>query len=285
MSTSLLDVDALSDDGHGVPSKVQTQRVCRAKRAGGSFRKRVKVDTSADPQRLRNLINSKCGCSMQCFKPWRNSWALWDAWVALRKLFVQMTKLEKDQHVRGLHLLLPNCPHFPHRPHHCLAKVYSLMRSQPQQACRGSRHLVSGGNPICHRGFSRMMGIGKGRFGRMRTALAKGADDCPFDLRYIKSGPKTPSEAWFQVHGFLTKLYTEAAEEIPDGLNSTKRPRHGANKIDKPTMNRAHIKHLPHASITDYWTQCMAALPGVKVSKKLFTSALGHRLVNLVSSL
>ena len=58
-------------------------------------------------------------------------------------------------------------------------------------------------------------------------------------------------------------------------MNSNKRPRHGVNKIDPPTMNREGIKHLPHGSINDYWMQCVAALPGVKISKKLFTSVLG----------
>ena len=273
MSTTLANVDELSDDGAGEPSKKPTPSGRQAKRPGRGFvRKVAKVDTSADPQKLRQLINSKCGCSSQCFRPWRVGWHLWDKWVSLRQRFIQMTKLEKDQHVRDLGLSLPvSFPLSQHQP----LKVYSLMKQQSEQACRGSRHLVFGGHSICHRGFAKLMGIGKGRFERMRRALAENAEDPPFDLRYVKTGPKTPSPAWFSVHGYLTKLYNEAAESIPDGLNSNKRPRHGVNKIDPPTMNREGIKHLPHGSINDYWMQCVAALPGVKISKKLFTSVLG----------
>lgn len=151
------------------------------------------------------------------------------------------------------------------------------MQKTPEPACRGSRHLVYAGHQLCNKGFAKLMGIGKGRFEKMRRALSQGAEYCPYDSRYIPKGPTTNhSEAWFKVHEHLTQLYLECAETIPDGLNSNKRPRQANNRYDREDMNRGNIKHLPHASINDYYIQCKAALPGVKVSKKLFTSVAEH---------
>lgn len=64
-----------------------------------------------------------------------------------------------------------------------------------------------------------------------------------------------------------------AAEHIPDGINSNKRPRQGAHKLDGD-ISRAEIKHLPHGSIRDYWQQCCLANPHHKISRKLFSSVL-----------
>ena len=115
------------------------------------------------------------------------------------------------------------------------------------------------------------MGIGQGRFARMSRASRSGLALPPYDARYIPKGKKPPSEARSKVHGFLAKLYLETAEFIPDGLNSNKRPRQGDNRRDRE-MDRTRIKHLPPASINDYHLQCIAALPEIKVSKKLLTS-------------
>ena len=85
-------------------------------------------------------------------------------------------------------------------------------------------------------------------------------------------GPKTPSEARMKVHQWLTQQYMEAAEHIPDKLNSRKRPRQGSFKRDPKNMDTALLKHLPPGSICDYYSQCCAANPGVSISKKLFSS-------------
>ena len=153
---------------------------------------------------------------------------------------------------------------------HCI-QVYDLIHNTTEAACRGIRHMSYEGYLVCNRGFRILMGIGQGRFARMRAASRAGEKFPPFDARYIARGKKPPSEARSKVHGFLSKLYYETAEFIPDGLNSNKRPRQGDNRRDRE-MDRTKIKHLPPASIGDYHLQCVAALPEIKVSKKLFVS-------------
>lgn len=71
---------------------------------------------------------------------------------------------------------------------------------------------------------------------------------------------------------FLTQLYEQTAEFIPDGLNSNKRPRRGTSKFDRPDLNRDSIKHLPYGTINDYFKQCVAAHPGLGIGRKLFCS-------------
>ena len=118
----------------------------------------------------------------------------------------------------------------------------------------------------------RLLGMGKGRFHSLRHSAKEGHEFCPFDQRYIPKGPQLPSEKKTKVHEYLMQLYLEAAEPIPDGLNSNKRPRQGKHKLDPKNMNRSLIKHLPHGSIHDYYVQCCSINPMLNISKRLFNS-------------
>ena len=95
----LVPVERLSDDEADVAALPPAKR---AKRPG--VVKHQKALQLADlqtvnPVRLRNLINSKCGCSGDCFAPIRTSITKWDKWLETRKLLAKMTKLEKDENV------------------------------------------------------------------------------------------------------------------------------------------------------------------------------------------
>ena len=148
-----------------------------------------------------------------------------------------------------------------------------MKRIYDNQACRGSRHWNICGQAVCSRGWMRLMGIGKHRFHVLVTAARDPkCDVCPFDLRFTPKGPKTFSRKRELVHGFLLDLYDQVAESIPDGLNSNKRPRRDTLKVDPADLNRETIKHLPAASICDFWRQCKAALKDDTVSLKLFSS-------------
>ncbi|CAL1165232.1 unnamed protein product [Cladocopium goreaui] len=144
--------------------------------------------------------------------------------------------------------------------------VFKILQDQDRESCRGSRHLRFLGHPVCNRAFMKIFGLGKHRFKTLSTAARKGEEFCPYDGRCIIRGKRTPSLKWEKVHGFLMQLYLEAAEPIPDGLNSNKRPRHGDKKTDAPDLDRSQLKHLPHGTINDYWRQCAAALPDLGVS-------------------
>ena len=61
-----------------------------------------------------------------------------------------------------------------------------------------------------------LFAIGKYRFKTLNGAARKGEGFCPFDGRYVIRGNR--------VHGFLMRLFLEAAEPIPDGLNQQQAP-------------------------------------------------------------
>lgn len=196
---------------------------------------------------LSNLIRGKCGCKADCFSQFRHQLVL-DEWLKQRKLMAKMEKLEKDDH------------------------VFKLLQAQAEESCRGSRHIRFLGKPVCNKGFMKLVGIGKYRFNTLSLAAHNGEQFCPYDGRYMMKEKKAPSEKWLAAHNFLTGLYVEIAEPIPDGLNSNKRPRSGSTKRDDPKIDRSKIKHLPHGSIVDYFSQCLAANPGLHISRKLFSS-------------
>ena len=146
-----------------------------------------------------------------------------------------------------------------------------MLKNQPK-ACRGACNIEYGGKPICNKGVMKLFGVGKWRFHTINHAARNGAPECPYDNRHIPKEAQPPSQARQIVHQFLMELYLQAAEVIPDGLNSNKRPRQGTLKFDRKGMDRSGIKHLPPGSIQDYYVQCVSQHPGVTISRKLFSS-------------
>ena len=125
---------------------------------------------------------------------------------------------------------------------------------------------------MCNKAFIKLTGLGKYRFSTLSCAARRGEQQCPYDGRYMIKEKKAPSPAWEAVHSFLTGLWMDVAEPIPDGLNSNRRPRSGSSKRDAPDLDRSQLKHLPHASITEYWKQCADAFPHLHIGRKLFSS-------------
>ena len=146
------------------------------------------------------------------------------------------------------------------------------MLKDQEESCRGTRSIKFLGADLCNKAFLRIVGIGKHRFSTLSSAARRGEQYCPFDARYIIKEKKAPSQEWEAVHGFLTGLYQDVAEPIPDGLNSNKRPRSGSSKRDAPGLDRSQIKHLPYGTINDYWVQCVDTYPHLKIGRKLFCS-------------
>ena len=127
-----------------------------------------------------------------------------------------------------------------------------------------------------------MMGVGKKRFSTLSTAARHGEEHPPYDGRFVKRGKKlVPTASREQIYDFRMKLYQQVAEHLPDGLNSNKRPRRGEKKIDSPDLDRKNIKHLPYASIQDYYRLCVESLGGTRVSRKLFCSDPQNNYCNI----
>lgn len=55
-------------------------------------------------RKLRRLVESKCGCNGDCFKPYREPIKEFDKIVNLRKILGAMTKLEQDNEAAKLTL-------------------------------------------------------------------------------------------------------------------------------------------------------------------------------------
>lgn len=245
----LQNVDSLSDEDcpaspgvrPGLPSVPPTTKSPR--------KRKLDVYGTAAPKVLSRILASKCGCtSKSCFKPFRTSRGLYEKWLAERQLLCKFTKLEKDAH------------------------IFSLMKAASRRRS-GKTHLSYLGFSVCNKAFIRLLGIGKSRFGSLRKAVVSGQEYCPFDLRYGSKGPKIRSHTRECVHEFLTKLYLEVAEPIPDGINSNRRPRQGRYKLDRPNLDRSAIRHVPYGSISDYHRQCQLDYPAQKIGRKLFSAA------------
>ena len=98
----LASVDDLSGDENIAPTAQSPLKICGKCRRRPARRKPQKVKhvpTRVEPVRLRNLIQSKCGCQCDCFQPFRSP-AQFDSWLKLRKMLHDMTKLEQDAYVR-----------------------------------------------------------------------------------------------------------------------------------------------------------------------------------------
>lgn len=153
-------------------------------------------------------------------------------------------------------------------------KVFNLLRNQDNESYRGCRHLELFQEPVCNRGFMRLLGLGKSRFRKLHVA-ARDPEiyDCPVDGRFMPSGPRSSQKEQL-VFSFLDGLYQAAAESLPDcpaKHASNKRPRQGEFKRDDPNMDRSKIRHLPPGNIVDYLRLFRAEHPTVKVSNTLFT--------------
>ena len=124
---------------------------------------------------------------------------------------------------------------------------------------------------LCKGGFKKLLSVGSGRLETMLAAARDGAEEAPYDLRYLHRGCNAElSQKRALVHQYLTQLYNEVAEPMPDGMNSRKRPRHGELRQDPKDLDRSAIKHLPPGTFAEYHSQFEACHPGVKVSSKLF---------------
>lgn len=235
---------------HNVKGVNDRTRVDKPQRvARKSFKRAItKPVVSASPKILRHLVQSVCGCSSgSCFAPFRVE-PVFSKLLQLRQLLIRMSKSEKDVHVFG------------------------ILRDQPNTSCRGWIHLHLLEHPVCNRGFMKLVAIGKTRFHTLSQSVRRGDTLCPFDLRSAPREKKTPSGKRQLVHDFLMSLYLHAAEPIPDGLNSNKRPRRGAWKLDPPNLDRSGIRHLPPGSFSDFYRQCVASHPTAGIGRNLFNS-------------
>ena len=158
-------------------------------------------------------------------------------------------------------------------------KVFHLLRNQGEDRVRGCRSFQLLGEPVCQRGFVKLIWIGKLRFSRLLIpARNPDVSECPADGRYMPKGPQGTLKEQY-VFDYLQGLYESAAETLPDCPSnsvSNKRPRQYPYQRDSKDMNRANIRHLPPGTIKDYWRLMLAHDPTIRISSQLFAKSTLH---------
>lgn len=139
---------------------------------------------------------------------------------------------------------------------------------------RGTRRLTLFDQPVCNRGFCKLLGLGKGRFWTLNKSARDGALTAPLDGRYVPRGPGRQSVKRSLVYDFLNQLYLTAGETLPDGAHppSNKRPRQGEFKCDVPNLDRSRLRHLPAGKFSNYYRLCTSEFPDSKISRSPFTT-------------
>ena len=104
MASTLPPVDALSDDEPTVPRAEPSQGqqlVAQAvpRRLPAKRKVQVAFEANVNVKALRHKVQSSCGCSCECFKPFRGD--LFDQLVKLRKTMCQLEKPDQDNFVNS----------------------------------------------------------------------------------------------------------------------------------------------------------------------------------------
>eukprot|EP00438_Fugacium_kawagutii_P006468 Skav206265 [mRNA] locus=scaffold265:244596:255091:- [translate_table: standard] len=111
---------------------------------------------------------------------------------------------------------------------------------------------------VCLRCFKRLHGLGSGRFGRIRTAVAEGSHAAPVDKRYLRRGKfitDKNGELLSGVLSFLEKVYSSVAESLPDVRDATFELPDGERPDDSDDVD-------PYSKVFD-----LAIQPDEKISK------------------
>ena len=162
-------------------------------------------------------------------------------------------------------------------------QVYNLLASrhalseasgaEPCQPVRRQRKLQFLGHGVCVSGLSRILGIGTHRASKMRQSI-NAKQECPGDGRFAKAkcyGDGRQTHKREVIHDFLTYLYTQVSEAMPEVASDRlggrreelkllrfsklrgKRPR-VATKRDRPLVGEQSkaVRLLPPGNYTDY---------------------------------
>lgn len=144
-----------------------------------------------------------------------------------------------------------------------LAQVCNMLRTEKVQ--EGPHAQVILGRPVCRQAFCRLLGIGHGRFQKLKASSSKGVP--LVDGRFVRKVASSKVHCnRVLVHEFLEELYQTLSEPMPEASEATtvknlgfrrrkgKRPRIASrqskmSKGDKKNT-RCAFCHLGHSPIT-----------------------------------
>ena len=166
----------------------------------------------------------------------------------------------------------------------------------------GARFALSlNGYKVCNKTWRLLLGIGKNRFQRLRSAAIKDLD-CPVDERfqpkkhlYLPKG----GEIRAAIVEFLQTMYLTVAEPLPeayaiDAAKSApnlirrrgKRPRHlYKHEPANPEGTKGHsadAKFLPPSTIGEILQLCRAEYPHLQIGRKLFCRVSWLLLIDFI---
>ena len=190
----------------------------------------------------------------------------------------------------------------------CVCEVVDLLKVSTGEIFGRQQMLFN--RPVCQNAFRRLLGIGSGRYTRLKRAAVTGTAP-PLDGRYIKkpfiANNSCAAAKRACIVEFLTELESTLSEPMPEANQSTARLRATAIKVvaegeaggsqapatEAPKMkfrrNRGRrprlagllhrgkdfsgMRLLPPGSLSDYLSLLHARYPDQKVSLKLFSRA------------
>ena len=164
-----------------------------------------------------------------------------------------------------------------------LAQVCNMLRTEKVQ--EGPHAQVILGRPVCRQAFCRLLGIGHGRFQKLKASSSKGVP--LVDGRFVRKVASSKVHCnRVLVHEFLEELYQTLSEPMPEASEATtvknlgfrrrkgKRPRIASrqSKMSKGDKKKHQMRFLPPGSFTDYLHMLQARHPDHRISLKLFSS-------------
>ena len=142
------------------------------------------------------------------------------------------------------------------------------------------------GQPVCGQAFCKLLGIGHGRFQKLKAGVKRGA--VPVDMRFLnRSKHRRVSESRTIVHDYLAEIYEKIAEPMPEASEAGmvrsmafrkrkgKRPRilKAQRKIMEKDRRKSAMRLLPPGTYTDYLAILRNRHPTMRLSLKLFSDA------------
>ena len=142
------------------------------------------------------------------------------------------------------------------------------------------------GQPVCAQAFCRLLGVGHGRYQKLKSGLKRGA--VPMDNRFLnRSKHRRVSENRVIVHDYLTEIYEKLAEPMPEASECSmvrrmsfrkrrgKRPRIARVQSKMMTdkgRQQSSMRLLPPGTFSDYAAIWRSRWPTRKISLKLFSA-------------
>lgn len=183
--------------------------------------------------------------------------------------------------------------------------MVELLKDKDQISGRKQQVLLK--KPVCQQAFRSLLGIGSGRYARLKMAASKG-EAAPLDGRTLRRGTNQCSQKnsirkRALVTEFLTELYHKVSEPMPEAGKLLKKPeeehqegddaagqsapgkslqlkRFRRSRGQRPKLAaklhrgniRPDIRVLPPGTFSDYLTMLKARHPTESFSLKFFTT-------------